>query len=146
MESVIEIGVPIEVFERRLVALDCKSRAWLCLCLWQAAGKQGSVMEVEGANLLLMPPFFPACIFLLRRFLSLLGSLAAPSFGALLPLLYDSLLLEAESPAAAASGCLQQQQHSPEAAAQQLSGLCMQVIVSLKDPEVLPLLLQHFPM
>ena len=107
------------------------------------------MLEVEGANLLVLPPFLPACIFLLRRLLSLLGPLAAPATGALLPMLYDALLVDAESPAAtaAAAGCLQQQQqHSPEAAAQQLSGFCMQVFVSLKGPEVVALLLQHFPM
>lgn len=105
-------------------------------------------MEVGGANLLLLPPFFPACIFLLRRFVSLLGPLAAPAIAALLPLLYDSVLIEAESPAAAAAagGTIQQQQHSPEAAAQQLSGFCMQVLVSLKGSEVSALLLQQFPM
>ncbi|XP_026190654.1 uncharacterized protein LOC34621660 [Cyclospora cayetanensis] len=113
-----------------------------------AAGAEGSVLEVEGTSLLVLPPIFPACIFLLRRLLSLLGPLAASSTGALLPLLYDAVLVDAESPAAAAAAasCLQQQQHSPEAAAQQLSGFCMQIFVSLKGPELTVLVLQHLPM
>ncbi|KAL8273978.1 hypothetical protein Esti_002067 [Eimeria stiedai] len=111
-----------------------------------AAGKEGSALEVGGTNLLLMPPFFPACIFLLRRLLCLLGPLAAPAIGGLLPLLYDALLLEADSLGPVATGYLELQQQPVEAAAQQLSGFCSQVIVSLRGPELMGLLLQHFPM
>ncbi|KAL8438045.1 hypothetical protein ACSSS7_000504 [Eimeria intestinalis] len=110
------------------------------------AGKEGSALEVGGMNLLLMPPFLPACIFLLRRLLCLLGPLAAPAIGGLLPFLYDALLLESDSRGPVAAGCVELQQQPLEAAAQQLTGFCSQVIVSLRGPEVMSLLLQHFPM
>lgn len=118
---------------------------WLFL---QVAGVEGSPLEIEGASLLVLPPFLPACIFLLRRLMSLLGPLAASPISAVVPLLYDAILVEADSPAAAAAAAnsLQQQQHSPEVAAEHLSGFCMQVLVSLKGPEVVALLLQHLPL
>lgn len=97
---------------------------------------------------MLLPPLLHACIFLLRRLLSLLGPLAASSIGALVPLLYDAVLVEPDGAAAAsaAAGSLQQQQHSPELAAELLSGFFMQLFVSLKGPPLLFLLLQHFPL
>ena len=96
---------------------------------------------------MLLPPLLHACIFLLRRLLSLLGPLAASSIGALVPLLYDAVLVEPDGAAAAsaAAGSLQQQ-HSPELAAELLSGFFMQLFVSLKGPPLLFLLLQHFPL
>ncbi|KAL8439496.1 hypothetical protein Efla_001427 [Eimeria flavescens] len=110
------------------------------------AGKPGGVLEAGEVTLLLLPPFFPACIFLLRRLLCLLGPLAAAAIGRLLPLLYDALLLETDTLGPVAAGCLELQQQQTEPAALQLSGFCSQVVVSLRDPEVTSLLLQHFPM
>ncbi|CDJ36689.1 uncharacterized protein EMH_0093650 [Eimeria mitis] len=114
----------------------------------RVAGAEGSPLEVGGTSLVLLPPFLHASVFLLRRLLSLLGPLAASSIGALLPLLYDAVLVEADgaAQAAAASSSLQQQQHSPELAAELLSGFFMQLFVSLKGPPLLFLLLQHFPL
>lgn len=117
-----------------------------CVCSvfrLQVACAERSPLEVGGTSLVLLPPFLHACVFLLRRLLSLLGPLAASSIGVLVPLLFDAVLVEANSTAA---GTLEQQQHSPELAAELLSGFFMQLFVSLKGPPLLFLLLQHFPL